>query len=76
MLSEKDIRKVAEVTFEVAGYDKIILVSNVSDLVNQIATNSAELSNSPWVQVADNWDNSDWPDDDSHPTQGHRSLKL
>jgi len=33
------------------------VISNVSDLANEIATKSAEKSGLPWIQVVENWDN-------------------
>ncbi len=47
----------SQVTFGITGFDCILVISNVSDLANEIATKSAENSGLPWIQVVENWDN-------------------
>jgi hypothetical protein len=43
--------------FDLNDYDAILLVSNVTDLTNEIAVQSAIHAGKPWIQVVDNWDN-------------------
>jgi hypothetical protein len=49
--------ELSQLTFRLTGFDFVLVISNVSDLANEIATKSAENSDLPWIQVVENWDN-------------------
>ena len=52
-----DDKELDQIIFEITNFDCVLVISNVSDLANEIATKSAENSGLSWIQVVENWDN-------------------
>ncbi len=50
-------KEVLELQFCIDPCHLVVVVSNCSDLANEIAVQSAVQSAKPWVQIVDNWDN-------------------